>query len=64
MYTDSEVRILANKNLKNRVSFSNAMDRQTYEALEKLHLETHIPKSKLLDEAVQLLLKKYSESNQ
>ncbi len=50
--------------LKNRRRFSSQMDRETYEALEKLHLQTHIPKSKLLDEAVQLLLKKYSDSNQ
>lgn len=51
-----------NRNLKNRVAFSNAVEREIYEAFEKLHLETHIPKSKLLDEAIKLLLQKYAES--
>ena len=48
-----------NRNLKNRVAFSNAIDKELHVAFEQLHKETRIPKSKLLDEAVQLLLGKY-----
>ena len=48
-----------NRNLKNRVAFSNAIDKELHVAFDQLHKETRIPKSKLLDEAVQLLLEKY-----
>jgi hypothetical protein len=46
-----------NRGLKNRTAFSNAIDKQLYDAFEALHQETRIPKSKLLDEAIELLLK-------
>ncbi len=48
-----------NPSLKNRHAFSNAIDNALFEAFERLHRETRIPKSKLLDEAVELLLQKY-----
>lgn len=48
-----------NRGLKNRRAFSNAIDRELFEAFEQLHKKTRIPKSKLLDEAIQMLLDKY-----
>ncbi len=50
-----------NRGLKNRVAFSNAIDKALYEKFELLAQETRIPKSRLLDEAIQLLLKKYNK---
>lgn len=49
-----------NRGLKNRKPISNAIDIKLYEAFEKLSKETKIPKSKLLDEALQDLINKYS----
>jgi|GEM_PF-758520 len=48
-----------NPKLKNRTAFSNAVAKELYEAFDKLHQDTRIPKSKLLDEALELLLQKY-----
>lgn len=48
-----------NPNLKNRRAFSNAIDKTLFDAFEQLHSDTRIPKSKLLDEAIELLLQKY-----
>jgi predicted DNA-binding protein len=48
-----------NPSLKNRVAFSNAMAKELYEKFEQLQKDTRIPKSKLFDEAIELLLKKY-----
>ena len=53
-----------NRNLKNRIAFSNTIDKNLFEAFEQLHKETRIPKSKLLDEAVQLLIEKYKPTKQ
>ncbi|RBP57160.1 ribbon-helix-helix protein [Alkalibaculum bacchi] len=52
---------LKNRGLKNRVSFSNAIDKILYEKFDLLAQETRIPKSRLLDEAIELLLKKYDK---
>ena len=65
MYNSHEVIILAeNRGLKNRKAFSNAIETELYEAFEKLHRETRIPKSKLLDEAIQLLIEKYKPTKE
>jgi hypothetical protein len=56
-----EVSDMNNRGLKNRVAFSNAIDKALYEKFELLAQETRIPKSRLLDEAIQLLLKKYNK---
>ena len=53
------ITLSGNPNLKNRHAFSNALDKALFEAFEQLHRDTHVPKSKLLDEAVELLLQKY-----
>lgn len=50
---------MKNRGLKNRVAFSNAIEIKLAEAFEQLHKETRIPKSKLLDEAIELLLIKH-----
>jgi hypothetical protein len=49
-----------NRGLKNRKPISNAVDIKIYEAFEKLSKDTKIPKSKLLDEALQDLIIKYT----
>ena len=48
--------------LKNRTRIGSAIDNELLRQLRDLSNETKIPQSKLLDEAIQLLLKKYKES--
>ncbi|AGS76422.1 TPA: ribbon-helix-helix domain-containing protein [Enterococcus faecium] len=43
--------------LKNRIRISNAIDKDLYEGLKKMSEETMVPMSKLLDKAIELLLK-------
>ena len=44
--------------LVNRIRISNSIDKVLYEKLKKLSEETKVPMSKLLDEAIEDLLKK------
>lgn len=44
------------KDLKNRVAIGSAIDKTLYEKLKQHSEETHIPMSKLLDEAIKMLL--------
>lgn len=44
--------------LKNRVRIGSAIDKDNYNNLKKLSNKTRIPISKLLDEAIEDLLKK------
>lgn len=48
-----------NKDLKNRIRFSTSLDKELSIKLEELSKSTRIPKSKLLDEAIELLLKNH-----
>jgi predicted DNA-binding protein len=48
-----------NRGLKNRRAFSNSLSNELYQSFEQLHQATRIPKSKLLDEAISLLIEKY-----
>lgn len=48
-----------NRGLVNRKPLSNAVDVDLFDKLERLHQETRIPKSKLIDEALSLLWKHY-----
>lgn len=50
-----------NRGLANRRAFSNAIDAKLFDDFTKLAAETKIPKSKLLDEAIELLIKKYQD---
>lgn len=50
---------MENRGLKNRKPLSNAIEKDLWDSLDKLAKETRIPKSKLLDEAVSDLLRKY-----
>ena len=52
------------RGLVNRKVLSNAVKNELYEALDVLSKETRIPKSKLLDEAIELLLNKYKKADQ
>lgn len=45
--------------LVNRTRFSNALKNELLVALQQLSKDTNIPMSKLLDEAVELLLNQY-----
>ena len=45
--------------LKNRQRLGSAVDKELYKKLKKLSTETKIPMSRLLDEAIIDLLKKY-----
>lgn len=46
--------------LVNRTPFANALRNDLHQALDDLNKETGIPKSKLLDQAIELLLEKYN----
>lgn len=48
-----------NRGLVNRTAISNSLRNDIAEKFGELHEKTRVPKSKLLDEAVELLLKKY-----
>ena len=45
----------------NRVRFTSSLDKALMPKLDRLSKETRIPKSRLLDEAVEDLLKKYEK---
>jgi len=53
---------MENRGLKNRVTISNSIDRNLAEKLNQLSADTMIPKSKLLDKAIKLLLDEYSKA--
>lgn len=44
--------------LVHRIRISNSIDKELFEKLKKLSEETKVPMSKLLDEAIEDLLKK------
>lgn len=46
--------------LKNRVRIGSAIDKDLYNKLQELSRETKVPISKLLDEAIELLMQKRS----
>lgn len=48
---------MANKDLKNRTPFSNAINTELLNKLKAYSKETGIPISKLLDKAISLFLK-------
>lgn len=50
-----------NRGLKNRTPISNAVDKELFEKLKQLSEDTMIPMSKLLDKAIELLLKDYEK---
>lgn len=54
---------MGNKQLKNRTPINSAIKIELNNKLVELSKETRIPKSKLLDEAVELLLNKYERSD-
>ena len=49
------------RGLKNRTPISNAVDTKLYEQLKQLSNDTMIPISKLLDRAIELVLKEYEK---
>ncbi len=50
-----------NRGLKNRTPISNAIDTKLFEQLKQLSERTMIPMSKLLDKAIELVLKEYEK---
>ena len=60
LYNFVEV-IKMNRGLKNRTPISNAIDSKLWIKFQQLSKETRIPQSRLLDEAIELLLEKYSK---
>lgn len=49
------------RGLKNRTPISNAVNTKLYEELKQLSKDTLIPVSKLLDKAIELVLKEYQK---
>jgi hypothetical protein len=60
LYNFIEV-IKMSRGLKNRTPISNAVDTKLWIKFQQLSKETRIPQSRLLDEAIELLLEKYSK---
>ena len=58
-----EMIIMENRGLKTRTAFSNAIDSNLCDQLKRLSKQTRIPQSKLLDEAISDLLRKYKSKN-
>lgn len=52
---------MANKDLKNRTPIGSAVDKELYNQLKEYSLKTGIPISKLLDKAIELLLKSVND---
>lgn len=50
-----------NRGLKNRTPISNAIDTKLFEQLKQLSKQTMIPMSKLLDKAIELVLKEHEK---
>lgn len=50
---------MGNQQLKNRTTIGSAVNKELYNKLKKLSLDTSIPISKLLDKAIELVLKDY-----
>lgn len=48
-----------NRGLKNRISIANSVDKELWALLNKLSDDTMVPKSKLLDRAIELVLIEY-----
>ena len=51
-----------NRDLKTRVRFSTSLDIELSSKLDNLSKATRIPKSKLLDEAIELLIEKHKNN--
>ncbi len=49
------------RGLRTREPLSNAVDKELKRMFDDLHVETRIPKARLLDEALELLLQKYKK---
>ena len=49
--------------LVNRTRFTTSIKNELYDALNQLTADTRIPKSRLMDEAIEDLLKKYEKKN-
>lgn len=45
----------------NRTRFTSSLDNELVEAFDKLSKKTRVPKTRLLDEAIEDLLKKYEK---
>lgn len=54
--------LIRNKDLKNRVRFSTSLDKDLAKRLDYLSTNTRIPKSKLVDEAIEMLLAKHENN--
>ena len=54
--------LIRNKDLKNRVRFSTSLDKDLAKRLDDLSTKTRIPKSKLVDEAIEMLLAKHENN--
>ena len=54
--------LIRNKDLKNRVRFSTSLDKDLAKRLDDLSTNTRIPKSKLVDEAIEKLLAKHENN--
>ena len=47
--------------LVNRIKVTTSIDKELNKKIDELSKETRIPKSKLFDEAIELLLKKHKQ---
>lgn len=52
-----------NRGLKSRKNFASTLENNLFVQFDKLATETRIPKSKLLDEAIEDLINKHTRKN-
>jgi len=65
LYTKIEVIIMSENKygLKNRTRISNAIRTDLHEELKNISYDSKVPMSKLLDEAIELLIEKRKSAN-
>ena len=61
IYSNHEVIMMAEPVYVNRTRFTSSLDNNLVDAFDELAKKTRVPKSRLLDEAIEDLLKKYEK---
>lgn len=57
----TEKQVSGNRGLRNRKAVSTSMEPRLYESLNLISEKTRVPKTKLVDEAIEMLVERYIE---
>lgn len=55
------MKIMGKKELKNRIQFTNTLEKELFSKLKEISLETMIPFSRLLDKGVEKVIEEYED---